>query len=77
MPQFDLDDSEVDEVMVFLKSRAADKVPLAYMVTQSDRVTSSAKGEQVTEYYNCKGCHLIDGDGGRIRDAYLEEELAK
>ncbi len=76
MPQFDLTDDEVKAIMVFLKSRTTDKVPHSYQLASNPRRVSMAHGEQTIEYYNCKGCHVIDGDGGRIRDTYLEDNLA-
>ncbi|MBI3183428.1 MAG: c-type cytochrome [Myxococcales bacterium] len=76
MPQFDLSDDEVEAVMTFLRSRTGDKVPTAYLVSNNQRLSSIARGDQVIEYYNCTGCHLIDGEGGRIRDIYLEDQLS-
>ncbi|MFZ5469503.1 MAG: c-type cytochrome [Myxococcota bacterium] len=75
MPQFDFTDAEVESIMVFLKSRTAEKVPAAYLVSNNQRLTAMAHGEQVMERYNCKGCHVIDAGGGRIRDIYLEDDL--
>lgn len=77
MPQFDLNDDEVDSLMVFLKSRTGDKVPANYQVWRDERRASIAHGDQVMEYFNCKGCHVIDGDGGRVRDIYTEDDIAK
>jgi len=76
MPQFDLNDDEVNSLMVFLKSRTGDKVPASYQVWRNERLASIAQGDQVMEYFNCKGCHVIDGDGGRVRDVYTEDDVA-
>ncbi len=76
MPQFDVTDEEVEAIMVFLKSRTTDRVPHAFLASKNERLTARAKGEQVIEYYNCKGCHVIDFEGGDIRDTYPEDQLA-
>jgi len=75
MPQFDLDDDEVEAVMTFLKSRTGDKVPLSYLVSRNEARVAAAQGDQTMEYFNCRGCHLIDGLGGNIRDVYTDDDL--
>ncbi len=77
MAQYDVNDDEVVKVMTFLKSRTAEKVPPSYLLTSNERLTAMAHGEQTVEYYNCKGCHVINGQGGWVRDTYLEDDLAK
>lgn len=76
MPQFDLNDDEVDALMVFLKSRTSDKVPASYMAN-TERRTAVAKGDREMDHFNCKGCHVIDGEGGGIRDIYAEDDIYK
>jgi mono/diheme cytochrome c family protein len=74
MPQFDLNDDEVEALMTFLKSRTSDKVPAAFMAN-SERRMSVAHGDQLMEYFNCRGCHIIDGLGGAVRDVYAEDDI--
>jgi cytochrome c551/c552 len=75
MPQFDVTDDEVVSIMTFLKSRTGDRVPASYLITSNERKTAAAHGDQVMEYFNCRGCHVIDGQGGTIRDIYAEDDL--
>ena len=75
MPQFDLNDDEVQAVMTFLKSRTGDKVPAAYLVAKNDSRVAMAQGDQVMEYFNCRGCHVVDGQGGNIRDIFTDDDL--
>jgi len=75
MPQFDLNEDEVRAVMVFLRSRTGDKVPSQYLVSKSPRRKAIALGDQWVEYYNCRGCHVVEGIGGSIRNDYPEDDI--
>jgi len=77
MPQFDFDDDEVDALMTFLKSRYTEKIPYAYLAGRDERRAAIATGDQTIEYYNCKGCHIVDGQGGAIRDIFAEDDIYK
>lgn len=77
MPQYDLDDDEVDALLVFLKSRTGDKVPPGVLLTRNERLTSVARGEQVLDQYSCRTCHVIAGQGGSLRDTFRVDDLAK
>jgi cytochrome c2 len=77
MPQFDFNDDEVDALMVFLKSRSIEKIPYAYLAGRDQRRAAIATGDQTVEYYNCKGCHVVDGQGGAIRDIFAEDDIYK
>ena len=77
MPQFDFNDDEVDALMTFLKSRSSEKTPHAYLAGRDERRAAVATGDQTIEYYNCKGCHVVDGQGGAIRDIFAEDDIYK
>lgn len=77
MPQFDFNDDEVDVLMTFLKSRYSDKIPSAYLAGRDERRAAIAAGDQMVEYFNCMGCHVLDGQGGAIRDIFAEDDLWK
>lgn len=77
MPQFDFNDTEVDAVMTFLKSRYSEKIPYSYLADADERHAAIAHGDQLIDYYNCRGCHVIDFQGGAIRDTYAEDDLWK
>jgi len=77
MPQYDFDDPEVEAMMIFLRSRTGVKVPAAFDAAQVPRLSAMAQGEQVLTWFNCRGCHVIDGRGGDIRDLYLDDDLYK
>jgi mono/diheme cytochrome c family protein len=74
MPQFDLSDDEVKMLMVFLKGeKGPAAVPHSYIAAQDPEKQAIIQGQRLLEYYNCKGCHLIDGNGGVIRDRYKDD----
>lgn len=72
MPWFNLADEDLQTVRVFLKSQTGHHVPHAY--TAHDRWTDPiVKGQRLVQYYNCTGCHVIEGTGGDIRSLYVDE----
>ncbi len=77
MPQFDLNDDEVKSLLVFLRSRVSDQVPVAFQPMADERRRAVAKGDQTIEYFNCRGCHVVDGVGGAVRDVYAEDDIYK
>jgi cytochrome c2 len=76
MPQFDFNDDEVDSIMTFLKSRSLEKIPPQFLASNERRLAIS-RGDQVIDYFNCRGCHTIDFQGGAIRDIFAEDDLWK
>jgi cytochrome c2 len=77
MPQYDLDDGEVDALMTYLKSRTFDPVPPEFQLTRNEAQVAVARGEQVIDQYACRTCHVIAGEGGALRDSYRIVDLAK
>ena len=75
MPQFDFNDDEVKSIMVFLKSMqgGGEAVPHSYIAAQDSHRQAVEKGLKMVDFYNCRGCHMIDGKGGEIRDRYEED----
>ncbi|MHB1844949.1 MAG: c-type cytochrome [Deltaproteobacteria bacterium] len=77
MPQFDLTDGEVEDLMVFLKSeKGPPSVPHRYLAAQDETKQAIIEGTKKVDFFNCKGCHVIDGKGGVIRDRYKDEDLS-
>ncbi len=72
MPHFDLAESDIDAVLVFLASRQEERVPDAYRPANLEREKTLAEGRRVIERYNCVGCHVIGGEGGAILSLYEE-----
>jgi mono/diheme cytochrome c family protein len=72
MPQFSLDDEDIQALLVFLKSRTDHKTPGSYKPQDVAREQRLVAGRRIVERYNCIGCHVIEGRGGAIRAYYKE-----
>lgn len=72
MPQFSLDDEDVQSLLVFLKSRTERRTPHKYKPTDLGREEQLVAGRRLVERYNCIGCHVIENHGGAIRAFYKD-----
>ncbi len=72
MPQFSLDDEDIQALLVFLKSRTDHRTPNSYKPPDLAREQKLVAGRRIVERYNCVGCHVIEGRGGAIRAFYKE-----
>lgn len=73
MPNFALADADIKALRVFLTSRTDQRVPERYRATYGGRVAELVEGQRLVQYYNCTGCHVIEGKGGYIRALYTEQ----
>ncbi len=67
MPNFDLADADIDALRVFLASRVSEKVPAHYHFANGGRSHDLVAGRRLVAFYNCTGCHILEGKGGDIR----------
>jgi mono/diheme cytochrome c family protein len=74
MPNFELADTDINALRVFLSSRTAAKVPARYHFADGGRSERLVAGRRVVWRYNCTGCHPIEGKGGDIRKHYEGRE---
>lgn len=68
MPKPNLTDEQRHAVLVFLKGQKPEELPaekIAY-----DPVVE--KGRQLVYWYNCKQCHVIEGQGGKVSEWIAE-----
>lgn len=73
MPNFHLADEDAKAIRLWLKSRIEAKPPPKWQDPQNgDRWKPFEAGRRVVDFYNCMGCHNIDGQGGYIRRLYEE-----
>ena len=72
MPHFDLSETDIDAILVFLASRQEGKVPDSYRPASIETERTLVEGRRVIEQYNCVGCHVIGGKGGAILANYEE-----
>ncbi len=77
MPQFSFTEQEIKDVMVVLRGMRGEErdpitgraVPMPTHVL-GEAETMREKGRQLVRWYNCYGCHSVDGFTGDIRQAY-------
>ncbi len=67
MPDNELTPEEIAALMVYLQSLAAVKVNPDYVRRLSPNASGEAAGARVLREYNCRGCHVIEGQGGDVR----------
>lgn len=72
MPQFDLADEDVKALRIFLTSRTEQRIPNRYVAAHGQRTQNIVAGQRLVQYYNCVGCHVIEGKGGYIRALYTD-----
>lgn len=72
MPQFDLAETDIKSLRVFLASRTDSKYPQRFRVAADIRGQRQIAGRRLVARYNCVGCHIIEGEGGAIRARYQE-----
>lgn len=73
MPNFYLNDQEVESMVLVLLGQVADKVPLAGQRRLNANEKQYQEGMKVANKYNCYGCHDIDGIGGDLSDAFDDQ----
>ena len=72
MPNFDLQAQDIGDLIVFLASLNEGKVLERYRSPGSERQNEIVDGRRMVNFYNCVGCHIIDGRGGYIRRFYQD-----
>lgn len=62
-----LKDDEALAIAVYLLSQGAERVNPDYVRRLSTVEQGLARGARLINELNCRGCHLLDGDGGDVR----------
>lgn len=73
MPNFYLNDEEVESIIGVLLGQVSDKIPLIGQKKLSAGEKQYYEGMKVANQYNCYGCHNIDGIGGALSKAYEDQ----
>jgi cytochrome c551/c552 len=73
MPNFYLNDQEIESIVGVLLGQVSDKVPLAGMKILTAGEKQYYEGMKVANQYNCYGCHNIDGIGGALSKAFDDQ----
>lgn len=67
MPNFHLSEEDIDALVVLLKGFNRTKVPEKYRKVLTEKEKTLETGRRLIDRYNCKGCHHVEGEGGRIQ----------
>ena len=67
MPNFHLEQDEIDALVVLLKGFNGTKVPEKYRKILTEKEQTIETGRRLITKYNCRACHNVEGEGGRIQ----------
>jgi cytochrome c553 len=67
MPNFHLAPEEIDALVVLLKGFNGTKVPPNYRKILTDKEQTIETGRRLITKYNCRACHNVEGEGGKIQ----------
>lgn len=73
MPNFYLQDWEIEAMTVNLTGQMDNKIPLAGQKRLNANEKLAEIGKKVVNKYNCQGCHQIDGNGGSLSKAFDDQ----
>ena len=75
MPNFHLSPEDRDAIVTAVLGLTNTYVPDEMMAGIHGNGPLLEKGLRVISNYNCRGCHLIEDQGGRIREMYEKENI--
>jgi len=73
MPDFGFSDGEADTIVTLILSMQKDVQPMESHRILDERQAAIEKGRRIVQDKNCRGCHLVEGDGGAIRETIQEQ----
>ena len=75
MPNFGMTEREAEAVLVNVLGFTKESVEASRTVQLSGRTAALAGGRKLITFYNCQGCHLIEGKGQAIASAIEDRGL--
>lgn len=75
MPNFYLSNEEIESMVLVLLGQVSDKIPLSGQRTLNANEKFYQEGMKVANKYNCAGCHKIDGIGGKLAEAFEDQNF--
>jgi len=73
MPNFYLSDDQITLITGYLTGLVSETVPLTGKKLLNANEQIAEDGKKVITKYNCQGCHVIDGLGGTLAEAYKDD----
>jgi len=75
MPNFGMSEREAEAVLTNVLGFTKESALVSRRAGQSARAAALAKGRKLITYYNCQGCHLIEGKGHAILSSLGDKGL--
>lgn len=75
MPNFGMSEREAEAVLVNVLGFTKESALESRKAGQSARAAALAEGRKLITYYNCQGCHLIEGQGHAILSSLGDKGL--
>jgi len=73
MPKFWMSDDEADAVVTGVMSLSKEQIPLAAQKQLSADEKHAEEAFRLIREYNCRGCHVVNGAGGSMREIIKDQ----
>jgi cbb3-type cytochrome oxidase cytochrome c subunit len=73
MPDFGFTDDEAGTAVTFILSMQKDVQPMGSKRVLDERAAAVEQGRRIIQNKNCRGCHIIEGEGGAIREVITDQ----
>jgi len=74
MSRFGFRPGDARDLATFLVGLVSDPVPKPSLFQPDQRQASIIRGRQIVTRYNCKSCHVIEGEGGDVWPAIADDK---
>lgn len=72
MPNFHFTEEEADAITVALMGFVKDRPAANKMSPRTPQQLFIEEGQKIVRQYNCQGCHIMEGEGGGIKDPVID-----
>lgn len=72
MPNFNLSQAEIEAVVTALLGFVDDKTVAKKQPLKTTHTEFIKAGEKIIKQFNCQGCHVIEGEGGTIKENMVD-----
>ncbi|NKB90178.1 MAG: c-type cytochrome [Acidobacteria bacterium] len=77
MPDFDLTAEEIDAIAVAILGFTDQEMRPAAKPAETPRRLAVLEGQAIADKFNCRGCHLLEDNGGAIRTVIADEMVER
>lgn len=73
MPDYGFSDEEAETLVTLIMSMQKDVQPMASHRMLDERSAAVERGRRIVQDRNCRGCHILEEQGGEIRETIAEQ----